>query len=172
MSTYQLCENQARLIGQTFHDLLKEKGTSQQKFFLEYPDVKALNIHLPILILGLNPAGEDELERNHPNIFSYIPEYPISTQSFTGTEFEELSKFSYKRYFKTFVQEFSKISPAYHPLWYNKEILERILEENKSKFSKKSIDYVKRYCELDTGNYLLFTDLIQYSKTNWTFRTA
>jgi len=167
MGSYSKCEEQAKLIGQKFHILLGGDG-EQKKFFLEYPDLKALNIQAPILVLGLNPSGEDDLSigRSVPNLFSYIPKNQNVAEGLMENERTELQKFCYSPYFKIFIESFQQLNPIYNPLWFNKAVLNNIYQNNSEHLTHTLIDYLAKYSKYDNGNYVVFADLIQYSKTN------
>jgi hypothetical protein len=167
MNSYSQCEAQAKLIGQQFHNLLGGDG-EQKNFFLEYPDLETLNIKAPILVLGLNPSGEDDplLGRSVPNLFSYIPQNPSITKESSGNEQKDLQKFCYSPYFKTFIECFQLLNPNYNPLWYNRVILNNIYQSNSEHLTKELIEYLTNYSTQDYGNYVVFADMIQYSKTN------
>lgn len=168
MSTYSQCEAQARLIGQEFHNRIKKDNTQQQNFFLEYPDLQALNIQAPILILGLNPSGEDDRKvgRQLSNLFSYIPQNPDIAEQNVCVEYDDLQKFTYVPYFKVFVECFQQLKPAYNPLWYNQGVLLDICSTHSKHFNIKHESFLNSYTKHDNGNYIVFADLIQYSKTN------
>jgi len=165
MSTYLECYKQAQVIGQKFHELLGNQG-QQKNFFLEYPDLTNLDISSPILILGLNPSGEDQPSEldTKPNLFSYIPQNPDIKS--TEVYYKELQQFCYSPYFKTFIECFQRLKPPYNPLWYNKDVLEQIYSANKEHLSKEQLNYLLGYSGLDERNYIIFADLVQYSKTN------
>jgi hypothetical protein len=166
MSNYLECEKQAKAIGQRFHELLKKSG-SQEKFCLEYPDLTVYKINEPILIIGLNPSGEDDVSkgRTYPNLFSYIPQLHSNDEGL-ALMYKELSKFSYIPYFKTFTNAFQNLNPQYNPLWYNPKVLQEIIKEPEQALSTNLNVFFNPYTSNDNGNYIIFADLIQYSKTN------
>jgi hypothetical protein len=166
MSTFTQCETQAKLIGKKFHELIKKDNSVQQKFYLEYPDLKSFNIHSPILVLGLNPSGEDDLKigRTSTNLFAYIPSNPTLVETPLINQYIELQKFCYTPYFKTFIETFQQFKPPYNPVWYNHQVLKGIFEDYDKHLSPELLNYFNGFP--DNGNYIVFADLIQYSRTN------
>jgi len=173
-SEYEDCKKQAKIIYDFFYSEFKAKGDIPKDFFIEYPDVRKLDIKSSVLVLGLNPSGGDDnvsvkRKAKSPNLFWYVPQ--INGNSNEG--FKELhlraQKLSYQKYFKTYVEFFQKIKPQYNPLWYNERILQEIFEksENKNLVDEKlRVFLLDNFCKGDNKHYILFADLIQYTKTD------
>ncbi len=55
----------------------------------------------------------------------------------------------------------------YNPIWYNRDVLQQIFD-NHDKIENLNEDLknhlFKNFCQNDTGQYLLFADLIQYTE--------
>ena len=167
MTPYEHCITQAAVIGQKFHDLIANNNTKQQKFFIEYPDVQKFNIRSPILVLGLNPAGEDnpEIGRRSPNLLFHIPEIE---NTISAEDYQSLQKFCYSPYFKTFIDCFRKLKPSINPFWFHKDVLDEIIKENSKYITEEDIRPLRCLIarEQNNTNYLIFADLVQYSMTD------
>jgi len=161
MDAYSDCVRQAKEISKKIHSLKNRQGNFENKFFVEFPDISDLHYKNSILILGLNPSGFGERE---PNLFWYIPDIDGLTE-FSAKTHKQAKKFTYERYFKTYIELFKKLN--YNPIWYNRNILEEIFHNHSEKWHLKEDlkNHLQEFfCENDKRQYIIFADLIQYTE--------
>lgn len=122
-----------------------------KKSFVPYRSVN-FNNHDNILLMGLNPAGEE----NHDDFTTFVDYIPSFSIKSPETE-KSLKKMTYDKYFKGNYELFNRIKPKMY--WINDDTLIASIKMNISPIDHKAFDNMIQNEKIKSQIILTFSDL-------------